>query len=107
MTINNPIVAAGGTITRARAKTVTGRLSSTVPPNDDPTVVDGALVYVAQTPQREGQALFVLDPAGRVASVYVVIEVQPGVLEWRRTFPSGKTTDPRTGQAKDPLYGLY
>lgn len=107
MTINNPIVAAGGTITRGRAKVVTGKLSGTIPPNDDPVVVNNVLTYTDQTPQREGQALFVLDSTGRAASVYVVIEVQPGVLEWRRAFPSGVTTDPRTGQSKDPLYGLY
>lgn len=107
MAINNPIVAAGGTITRGRAKVVTGKLSGTVPPNDDPVVVDGVLTYTDQTPQREGQTLFVLDPTGRAASIFIVIEIQPGTLEWRRAFPSGETTDPRTGQAKDPLYGLY
>lgn len=107
MAVNNPIIAAGSTVTRANTKTVVGKLSSTIPPGNDNTVVDGVFTPVGQSPQREGQALFVIDSTGRAATVYIVIETQPGTLEWRRAFPSGETVDPRTGMAKDPLYGLY
>ena len=87
MAIDNPIIAAGSTVTRANTNTVVGKLSSTIPPGNDNTVVDGIFTPVDQSPQREGQMLFVVDSAGRAASVYIVIETQPGTAKslsfWR------------------------
>jgi hypothetical protein len=122
MAVQNPIVAAGPTISRAEVKTVAARLSRTVPADADLDFVDGSVVSTPQPAEIEGQMVFVEASDGRSVSMYVVVtvikgqsdaapgtEASPGTpsLEWRKITRTGTVTDPRTGKPKDPLFDFY
>jgi hypothetical protein len=103
MTIQNPIIAAGATVSRAEARTVLGLISDVVPPESQPTIENGQLVIQSQDPLREGQMVFVESSDGSYVTPYIVVTVATELV-WKRVFSAGVTQDPRTGKPKDPLY---
>lgn len=103
MTIQNPIIDAGATVSRSEAKTVLATITDIVPPDPSFTTAGGSFTNVDQSPQREGQMLFVESPDGSYVTPYIVIMTGSG-LAWRRVFGVGVELDPRTGKPKDPLY---
>ena len=106
MPIQNPIIDAGPTLSRAEVKTVIGDITNTIPPTSYQKVVDGLLTLVDQTPLREGQFIFVQAEGALAVSMYIVVLVGV-VLEWKRVYSAGITKDPRTGLPKDPNLGFY
>lgn len=111
MAINNPIIAADSTVSRAEVKTVIGLISPVEPPGDYIVVVDGSVTLVDLRAEREGQMVFVLSDDDLSVTPYVAVITNAdgliGALEWKRVFTSGVTEDPRTGQPKDSLSGFY
>ena len=106
MPIQNPIIDAGPTLSRAEVKTVIGNITNTIPPAVYLKVVDGLLTIVNQTPLREGQFIFVQAEGSLSVSMYIVVLI--GIVpEWRRVYGAGVTTDPRTGLPKDPNLEFY
>ena len=111
MAINNPIISADSTVSRAEVKTVIGLLSPVAPPEPFYTVVDGTLTTVTFEGAVEGQMVFVLSSDELYTTPYVFVNTTHGTsvdtFEWKRVFTSGVTEDPRTGQPKDSLSGFY
>ncbi len=106
MSINKPIINAGPTVSRAEAKIVVGSIVPVAPPDTYIHVVDGNMVVVTQDPIREGQFLFVQASGELSVAMYIVVLIL-GVPTWKRVYTAGFIVDPRTGKAKDPLFGLY
>lgn len=110
MTIQNPIIFAGSTLSRAQVETIVAVLSSEVPPSGYYVQVDGEWGFYLQEPENEGQIAFVEAEDNRSVDMYVVINTDslPAVtLEWRKITRTGTVTDPRTGKPKDPLFDFY
>lgn len=118
MPIQNPIIDAGPTLSRAEAKTVVGSISSTIPPAVYLKKVDGLLTLFDQYPQREGQFVFVRAEGALSVSMYIVVLLDLEVvafngttsyptLVWRKVENWGVVIDPRTGLKKDPNLGFY
>ena len=107
MSINKSIIDAGPTVSRAEAKVVIGEIAPVAPPAYyfKKTAENGASV-VLQDPIREGQFVFVQTPGELSVTMYIVVLIL-GVLTWKRVYSAGFIVDPRTGKAKDPLFGLY
>lgn len=106
MTIQNPTIAAGSTLTRSQAETVVAVLSDAVPPNGYVVAVDGELQFYFQEAEREGQIAFVQDSNLTSVDMYVVVSIN-SILEWRKITRTGVITDPRSGEPKDPLFDFY
>ena len=106
MSINKPIIDAGPTVSRAEAKVVVGRIAPVTPPETYINIVDGNAVIVTQDPVREGQFVFV-QTSGELSVVMYIVVLILGVPTWKRVYSAGFIVDPRTGKAKDPLFGLY
>jgi hypothetical protein len=102
MTIQNPIIDAGPTVSRAEVKTVLGPISTVVPPTPVLVSENGSIVAKYQKPLREGQMLFVESSDGLSVTPYVVVTIGQELL-WKRVFTAGVIQDPRTGKPKDPL----
>lgn len=120
MAINNAILDAGPTISRAEVKTVIGKIYSNMPEDGNLVVVvqpDGTteLVVEQSDPSKEGQMVFVENSEDFSVIPLIAVLAQtkdaapgdPTGLLWKRLDVSGFTQDPRTGQPKDPLYDLY
>ena len=106
MPIQNPIIDAGPTLSRAEVKTVIGDITNAIPPASYIKVVDGLRTIVSQTPLREGQFVFVQAEGALSVSMYIVVLVGT-TPEWKRVYGAGVITDPRTGLPKDPNLGFY
>lgn len=107
MSINKSIIDAGPTVSRSEAKIVVGGIVPVAPPGRYVKNTDGGLVVVvAQEPTREGQFVLVQVPGELSVTMYIVVLVL-GVPTWKRVYSAGFIVDPRTGKAKDPLFGLY
>lgn len=106
MSINKSIIDAGPTVSRAEAKVVIGEIAPVAPPDAYVDVVDGNAVVVTQDPIREGQFVFVQATGELSVAMYIVVLIL-GVPTWKRVYSAGFIVDPRTGKAKDPLFGLY
>ncbi len=106
MSINKSIIDAGPTVSRAEAKVVIGEIAPVAPPDLYVDVVDGNTVIVTQDPIREGQFVFVQATGELSVAMYIVVLIL-GVPTWKRVYSAGFIVDPRTGKAKDPLFGLY
>ncbi len=116
MSIQNPILAAGPTLSRAQVETVVARLSGTLPPDAIIDVVDGSIVSISQSAVTEGEIALVESDDGRSVSMYVVVTVMIAQsdtsagtpdLQWRKITRTGTVTDPRSGKPKDPLFDFY
>ena len=118
MPIQNPIIDAGPTLSRAEVKTVVGNITSAIPPAGYLKRVDGLLTFVDQYPLKEGQFVFVQAEDALSVSMYIVVLVDLEVvafngttsyptLVWKRVYSAGVITDPRTGLPKDPNLGFY
>lgn len=103
MTIQNAIIDAGPTLSRAEVKTVLGLISTVVPPEPTVDTSNGIIAPVDQTAQREGQMIFVESSDSSYVTPYVVVTIGDELL-WKRVFSAGVIQDPRTGKPKDPLY---
>ncbi len=106
MAINKPIIDSGPTQSRAEAKTVVGRIDPVAPPQPYVAKVNGEVTRFTNAAEREGQFVFVQPNGALSVSMYIVIQ-GPAELEWKRVYSAGFIVDPRTGKAKDPLFGLY
>lgn len=105
MTINNPIVAAGPTVTREDAATIVLRITKTPLSKFRVYEEDGLVVVENQNPVREGEMIVYINEV-RVARMYVAVLISSS-LEWKVVQNWGTIIDPRTGLAKDPLLGFY
>ena len=106
MAINDPVIAAGSTVTRANAQTVVSVVTPVIPPGDRATVIDGVLTPLTQLPEREGQMLFYREGSSLSVTGYVVVEIN-SALVWKKVENWGIVIDPRTGLEKDPNLGFY
>ncbi len=107
MSINKSIIDAGPTVSRAEAKVVIGEIAPVAPPGQYLKDTDGnGVSFVQQNPIREGQFVFVQASAELSVAMYIVVLIL-GVPTWKRVYSAGFIVDPRTGKAKDPLFGLY
>lgn len=107
MPISKPIIAAGPTIKRGKAKDTKLILSSSLPGTQRRyTDENGLLVLDDQLPQREGQLFAYRDGSAPGASLYVAVDIN-GTLEWKRVVPGLNVVNSSTGKPWDPLAGFY
>jgi hypothetical protein len=106
MSISQPIIATP-TISRRAVKTVVIGVTSIRPPETRLITVDGAVAWISQIPEREGQLLAYQAPGEtQIVDLYVVVTVDAG-LQWVPVLPAVTPIDPRSGKPKDPLYDFY
>ena len=106
MSVSKSIIATT-TLSRREVKTVVTAVSSTIPPETRLTTVDGALVAIPQSPEREGQLLaYVIPGEKQITTMYVVVTID-GVLVWAPVVPVVTPIAPRSGKPFDPLYNFY
>jgi hypothetical protein len=106
MALNSPVIAGAPVTTRASAKTVVGLITNIEPPALRLLTVDGSVVVVDQSPDREGQMLFYRNGSELSVTMYVVVELD-GLLVWKEVQNWGIAIDPRTGLEKDPNLNFY
>ena len=107
MAVSNPIISAGATTTRSRAAAVVVAVSGVEPPGERRYInSEGDLVIEAQTPEREGQMLVYRPSSTKLASLYVVVNID-GVLTWVQAQTRSAPYDAATGKPWDPLADRY
>lgn len=114
MAINNPIIDAGPTISKADANTTVCLLIEPTSPGtfNYLKIVDGVVDSGTASPQWEGQLLAVKLDNIPAVTLYVAVSapIPPTdivALAWRRVSTKVVFEDPRTGKEKDPAYDLY
>lgn len=107
MSISKPIIAAGPTAKRDKAKDTKLFLSSALPGTERRYIdKNGQYVFDGQYPQREGQLFAYRDGSAPGASLYVAVDMN-GTLEWKRVVPGLNIINSSTGKPWDPLAGFY
>lgn len=84
MTINNPKIAAGSTVSRESTETAVGRITNAAPPSLATVVKDNEVQFIYQTPEREGQIVFHKNSRDFVTA-YVVVRIErplPYIFDW-------------------------
>ena len=97
MTISSGRIVAGPTQTRADSRLVVAPLRNNIPPLSATKAVDGTLVIIQQLPRWSGEVIVYHDGAN-VTTMYVAVEVAPGLLEWKVASPSTGFIDSTTGK---------
>jgi hypothetical protein len=107
MPISKPIIAAGPTVKRGKAKGTKLLISSALPGTQRRYIDEnGQLTLDDQLPQREGQLFAYRNGSDPGASLYVAVDMN-GTLEWKRVVPGLNMINSSTGNAWDPLAGFY
>lgn len=110
MGISKPVLSVQAATTRADLKVVVVRQGNAIPPTSYLGEDEyGTIIRIRQPAERLGQMMVYRadNDTTRVVTMYVVVEVSPGVLAWAPVQTGVTRVDSRTGQAWDARAAFY